>query len=360
MIRLFGRGKKKAEESTAPTAEAIPAAEAPIAEAPLTEEAPSPTVLPEAAPEAPAEKSWLGKLKSALSKTASPLTDGIGKLFTHRKLDDDTLEELQELLILSDMGVTTARKLTDALKREKFDKDISADEVRNFLSTRIAEVLEPVARPLEIPKLATPFVLTVVGVNGVGKTTTIGKIAQQWQQQKRKVVIAAADTFRAAAVEQLQVWGERSGCAVITGKADADPASVAYQATEQAVGQGADILIIDTAGRLHNKAGLMEELKKIHRVIAKLIPDAPHATLLVLDATTGQNAISQVKHFSDIVPVSGLALTKLDGTAKGGILVALAEQFSLPVHYLGVGEGIDDLRSFIAQDFANSLMMLRK
>ncbi len=305
-----------------------------------------------------ASLSWLERLKQGLSKTASPLTDGISRLFNSRKLDAAMLEELEELLILSDMGVNVANQLVAELRKATFEKDISGEDVRQFLAERISHLLQPVAKPLLVEASKKPFVLTVVGVNGVGKTTTIGKIAQQWREQGYSVVIAAADTFRAAAVEQLQVWGERSGCPVITGQEGADPASVAYQAVEKALEDQLDILIIDTAGRLHNKTGLMEELKKIHRVIGKKIMDAPHATLLVLDATTGQNAIQQVKHFADIVPVSGLALTKLDGTAKGGILVALAEQFGLPVHYLGVGESIEDLRSFTATEFAASLLQV--
>jgi fused signal recognition particle receptor len=271
-----------------------------------------------------------------------------------RVLDDAMLEQLEELLIASDMGVDTALRVTANMAEGRLGKKLSVDEIKTLMSDEIARIMEPVARPLPI-YAKTPQVVLVVGVNGSGKTTTIGKLASQFRAAGKTVVIAAGDTFRAAAVEQLQVWGERAGVPVLTAPQGSDPASLAFDAMTRAEADGADLLMIDTAGRLQNRGDLMEELAKIVRVIRKKDPDAPHNTLLVLDATTGQNAINQVKVFQEISDVSGLVMTKLDGTAKGGVLVALADQFGLPIHAIGVGEQIDDLQPFDPQEFADAL-----
>ena len=271
-----------------------------------------------------------------------------------RTLDDDMLEQLEELLIQSDMGVDTALRVTANMAEGRFGKKLSAAEIKSLLAQEIARIMEPVAKPL--PLYATkPQVVLVVGVNGSGKTTTIGKLASQFKAAGKSVVIAAGDTFRAAAVEQLQVWGDRAGVPVLTAPEGSDPASLAFDAMTRAQADGADLLMIDTAGRLQNRQDLMEELAKIVRVIRKKDPDAPHNTLLVLDATTGQNAVSQVDTFKKLADVSGLVMTKLDGTAKGGVLVALADKFGLPIHAIGVGEQIDDLAPFDPQDFARAL-----
>jgi fused signal recognition particle receptor len=300
--------------------------------------------------------SWFARLKHGLSKTSAQLNDGIFSIFTKRKLDDEAIEELEELLIRADLGAKVAARIVNDFAQGRFDKEISPEEVKNGLSSRIATILEPVAIPVDIDSKAKPHVMIVVGVNGNGKTTTIGKMAHLLQQGGWSVMLAAGDTFRAAAVEQLQVWGERTGCEVVTGAAQADPASVVYQAYEKARAAGADVLLIDTAGRLHNKNNLMAELQKIFKVIKKLNPDAPHSVLQVLDATTGQNALAQVEAFKAMVDVTGLVVTKLDGTAKGGVVVALAEKFNLPIHAIGVGEGMHDLQDFEASDFAKNLL----
>ncbi|MCC7260027.1 MAG: signal recognition particle-docking protein FtsY [Alphaproteobacteria bacterium] len=302
--------------------------------------------------------SWFERLKSGLSKSSAKITQGIGDIFTRRKLDDAMLEELEELLIASDMGVQTSAMLVEKLRKERFDKEISAEEVRKVLATDIAALLAPVAVPVDVDTSHKPFVVLVVGVNGNGKTTTIGKMAKFLMDSGWSVLLAAGDTFRAAAVEQLKVWGGRVGCEVISGVEKGDPASVAYQAIEHARASGADIVLVDTGGRLQNDKNLMAELEKITRVIKKLDDSAPHAVVQILDATTGQNAHSQVKAFRDKAGVTGLVVTKLDGTAKGGVVVALAREFGLPIHAIGVGEGIDDLKPFDASDFANSLMGL--
>ncbi|MBA83932.1 signal recognition particle-docking protein FtsY [Thalassobius sp. S69A] len=271
-----------------------------------------------------------------------------------RTLDDDMLEQLEELLIASDMGVDTALRVTSNIAEGRFGKKVSTAEIKTLLAEEIARVMEPVAKPLPLyPK--KPQVVLVVGVNGSGKTTTIGKLASQFKAAGKNVVIAAGDTFRAAAVEQLQVWGDRAGVPVLTAPEGSDPASLAFDAMTRAEADGADLLMIDTAGRLQNRADLMEELAKIVRVIRKKDETAPHNTLLVLDATTGQNALSQVKTFQELADVSGLVMTKLDGTAKGGVLVALADKFGLPIHAIGVGEQIDDLAPFDPADFARAL-----
>ncbi len=272
-----------------------------------------------------------------------------------RALDDEMLEQLEELLIAADMGVDTALRVTANMAEGRFGKRLSVAEIKELMANEIARIMDPVAKPLPL-YAQTPQVVLVVGVNGSGKTTTIGKLASQFRAAGKKVVIAAGDTFRAAAVEQLQVWGERAGVPVLTAAQGSDPASLAFDALTQAQADGADLLLIDTAGRLQNRGDLMEELAKIVRVIRKKDPTAPHNTLLVLDATTGQNALNQVKVFQDISDVSGLVMTKLDGTAKGGVLVALADKFGLPIHAIGVGEQIDDLSPFDPQEFADALV----
>lgn len=303
--------------------------------------------------------SWFQRLKAGLGKTSSRITGGIGNLFTgKRRLDDVTLEELEDVLITADLGVSTSAKLAAGLAKTRFEQEISAEEVRDIFASDIAEILEPVAKPLDIRMDLKPHVVLVCGVNGSGKTTTIGKLAKQYTDQGKKVMLAAGDTFRAAAIEQLQVWGQRTNTPVIASDIGADAAGLAYDAMEQARDAGVDVLMIDTAGRLQNKAHLMEELEKIVRVIKKVNAQAPHDVLLVLDATVGQNAHAQVETFKQAVNVTGLVMTKLDGTAKGGVVVALADKFKLPVHAIGVGEGADDLQPFSAQDFARNLMGL--
>ncbi len=301
---------------------------------------------------------WFARLKTGLGKTATRLTQGIAALVVKRRLDQAMLDELEETLIQADLGVATAAKLVERLKRERFEKDITAEEVREAFAAAVAEILAPVASRLAPDPSRRPHVVLVIGVNGSGKTTTIGKLAHRWKADGLKVMLAAGDTFRAAAVEQLQVWGERAGVPVVFGAAGADSAGLAYEALERAKRESADVLLIDTAGRLHNKAHLMEELAKLVRVIRKLDPSAPHDAVLVLDATVGQNAHQQVEVFSKALPLTGLIVTKLDGTAKGGVLVALAEAFRIPVVAVGVGETAEDLRPFEARAFARSLMGL--
>ena len=302
--------------------------------------------------------SWFGRLKAGLAKSSSRLSEGIAAIFKQRRLDQAALDELEELLIAADFGVGTAAKLTARLARDKFDKDVSDQEVRQGLADHAAEILAPVAQPLAIDPARQPHVVLVVGVNGSGKTTTIGKLAQLYKGQGLKVRLAAGDTFRAAAIEQLKIWGERAGVPVTARAQGSDASGLAFAALEEARRAGDDLLLVDTAGRLHNKTELMAELAKIVRVLKKLDPSAPHDTVLVLDATTGQNALAQVATFKDLVQVTGLVVTKLDGSAKGGILVALAEKFALPVHAVGVGESAEDLRAFDAKDFAKGLMGL--
>ena len=308
--------------------------------------------------ETPVDTGWVAKLKGGLAQSTAKLATGIGDIFTKRKLDDQALEELEEVLLTADLGPAMASRVTGALAKERFGKEVTPDEVKRFLADEITRVLTPVAEPLQIDPAHKPHVVLVVGVNGTGKTTTIGKYARQYREEGKRVWLAAGDTFRAAAVEQLRIWGERTGAEVVTKEQGADAAGLAYEAYERARAAGADVLLIDTAGRLQNKTGLMDELKKIVRVLRKLDPAVPHSTLLTLDATTGQNAHSQVDIFKEMVQVSGLVLTKLDGSAKGGVLVALAERFGLPVHAIGVGEQADDLREFDAGSFARSLVGL--
>ncbi|MEH6476391.1 MAG: signal recognition particle-docking protein FtsY [Sneathiella sp.] len=303
----------------------------------------------------PKKKGWFGRLKDGLKRSSTVLSTGISDIFTKRKLDDDVLEELEELLITSDLGVTTAARIAANIAKTRYNKEISPEEIREALSDEITEILDPVAIPFELIEGLKPHVVLVVGVNGSGKTTTIGKLAKQYTDAGKKVILAAGDTFRAAAVEQLTIWGERTGAEVIKTKVGGDSAGLAYSAYEKAKQDGADLLLIDTAGRLQNKSDLMAELEKMLRVIKKLNPDAPHSCLLVLDATTGQNALNQAEVFGKICGVTGLVMTKLDGTARGGVLIAIADKFKLPVHAIGVGEGVDDLQPFTARDFARAL-----
>ncbi len=320
---------------------------------------------PERASEALAEKkpeekpgaksSWLQRLTSGLKRTSDQLSDNIGAVFTKRKLDATVLEDLEDVLIQADLGADVAASITGALTKERFDKTISGDEVRAVLAGEVERVLTPVARPLQINSEQKPFVILMVGVNGSGKTTTIGKMAQKFASDGHKVMLAAGDTFRAAAIEQLQIWGQRTGSPVVVRQAEADASGLAYDAVNEAKQQNADILIIDTAGRLQNRDELMAELEKIIRVIKKVDQSAPHAVLLTLDATTGQNALQQVEIFGQRAGVTGLVMTKLDGTARGGILVAIAKKYDIPVHFIGIGEGVDDLEPFRAADFAAAI-----
>jgi len=300
--------------------------------------------------EAPPPPTFFDRLKSGLSKT------GLGEFLTKKKLDAETIAELEEALIRADMGAGAAAKLAAAVAKNRYDAEISGRELKAVLAQEITTLLAPIQKPLTMDDSKKPFVILVAGVNGTGKTTTIGKMAKRLAEEGAKVTLAAGDTFRAAAIEQLRVWADRAKAGFVATKAGGDAAGLAFEALEKAKRDGSDILLIDTAGRLQNKAGLMAELEKIARVIKKLDPSAPHAVLLVLDATTGQNALSQVEAFSASVPLTGLVMTKLDGTAKGGILVALAGRFGLPVHYIGVGEGEDDLQPFVARDFAHALV----
>ena len=304
---------------------------------------------------------WLQKLKQGLSKSSQKVAESLksltslSSLMGATKLDAASLEEVEDALIGADLGTKSAARLADAMRKHKFDGPVTSDSLAAALADAIAEILHPVATPLVPDPVHQPHVLLLVGVNGSGKTTTAGKLAQQWHQQGKTVMLAAGDTFRAAAIEQLQIWGDRTGTQVIAGDQGGDAAALAYAALEKAQKEQADILIIDTAGRLQNRTELMDELAKIVRVIRKLDASAPHDSVIVLDGTVGQNALSQVKAFQQAADVSGLIVTKLDGSAKGGVVVALAEEFGLPVHAVGVGEGADDLQPFDAQEFANAL-----
>jgi len=299
------------------------------------------------------KRSWFQQLKAGLSRTSNSLSENLAGVLTKRKLDEDMLDELEEVLIKADLGVGMADRIREAIAKGRYDKGLTPDDVRHVLATEVARVLAPVAQPLELD--AKPHVILVVGVNGTGKTTTIGKLAHQFEREGKSVMLAAADTFRAAAIDQLKVWGGRAGAEVVAKNVGADPAGVAYEALERAKQEGTDVLLIDTAGRLQNKGDLMAELAKIVRVLKKLDADAPHSVVLVLDATTGQNALNQVQIFQDIAGVTNLVVTKLDGTARGGILVAIAERFGLPINAIGIGEGIEDFEPFDAHDFARAI-----
>lgn len=307
------------------------------------------------APAAEPPKSWFDRLGAGLKRSSDNLTSSIGAIFTKKRLDEATLADLEDTLIAADLGIDTALAITEKLRAEKFDKDISTDDVRAALAEEVSAVLTPVAIPLKIDAAKQPFVILMVGVNGAGKTTTIGKLTAKFKAEGKSVLLAAGDTFRAAAVEQLQVWGERNGVDVVTRPTGADASGLAFDAVAKAQADNTHIVIIDTAGRLQNRSELMDELEKIIRVIKKRDATAPHATLLTLDATTGQNALNQVEIFSQKAGVTGLVMTKLDGTARGGILVAIARKFGLPIHYIGVGEAIGDLEAFDAGDFARAI-----
>ncbi len=300
-------------------------------------------------------QSWWQRLRGGLSRSSASIATAISDLVSKRKLDAGVIAELEEVLIRADLGVDAAARIAAAVGEGRYDKTVSPDEVKAILAAEIEKILTPVAVPLTIDPAQRPFVILVAGVNGSGKTTTIGKLAARFTREGRRVMLAAGDTFRAAAIEQLRIWGERTNSPVVSGAAGADAAGLAYEAVVAARAQSRDVLIIDTAGRLQNKAGLMDELHKIVRVVKKLDPAAPHAVLLVLDATVGQNALSQVAEFSKTAGVTGLVMTKLDGTARGGILAAIAEKYRLPVHFIGIGEGIDDLAPFAAKDYAHAL-----
>lgn len=367
---FFGRwlgGGATSDAVPAPQETRQPEHEAPAPDAPVAEKAAETTAAPPAPAEpiataAPADppqrKGWFERLKSGLAKTSSRLTDGIAGLVTKKKLDQDTLDELEEVLLAADLGIETSARITAALAKGRFDKMVTDKEIREILADEVAHVLEPVAKPLAIDASRKPHVVLVLGVNGSGKTTTIGKLAAKLAREGRRVLLAAGDTFRAAAIDQLKVWGERSGIPVVARDVGSDASGLAYDALKQAQDTGTDVLLIDTAGRLQNKEGLMAELEKVVRVLRKLDPTAPHDVLLVLDATTGQNAMQQVEVFRERAGVTGLIVTKLDGTARGGILVAISAKHALPVHAIGVGEGIDDLQSFSAKDYARAIAEL--
>jgi fused signal recognition particle receptor len=353
---LFGRFLRPAAEPAPPPPEPAEAAAA------LQQEPAPPPVEPPVTPppqvEAPAKKQgWFQRLKAGLTKTSAKLSEDIAGIFTKRKLDADTLQELEDLLIQADLGVETAMRITEALSKGRYNKEIAPAEVRAVLAAEVERVLTPVAKPLLLEGDHRPHVILVVGVNGTGKTTTIGKLAQRFVQEGKKVTLAAGDTFRAAAIDQLEIWGERTGAEVVARGVGADSAGLAFDALKRARENSSEVLLIDTAGRLQNKQALMEELEKVIRVLRKIDPEAPHQVLLVLDATTGQNALNQVEVFKDKAGVTGLVMTKLDGTAKGGILVAISAKFGLPVHAIGVGEGVEDLAAFDAGEFARAVAL---
>ena len=332
-----------------PSAYAAPASKVTVAK--KVEQKAAPAKAPDPAP----RLSWFQRLREGLSRSSKELSSNIAGVFTRRKLDEDTLQDLEDVLIRADLGMETAIRITDALSSGRYGRDVSDAEVRAIMAEEVEKVLTPVALPLELDLSHKPHVVLVVGVNGTGKTTTIGKLAAKLTDGGLKVMLAAGDTFRAAAIEQLKIWGERTGAPVVASKIGADAAGLAYEAFEQAKAEGADVLIIDTAGRLQNKAELMAELEKIVRVLGKLDPEAPHTVLQTVDATTGQNALNQVEIFRNVAGVNGLVMTKLDGTARGGILVAIAAKYRLPVYFIGVGEQVDDLEPFSASDFAKAI-----
>ncbi|MGJ0512868.1 signal recognition particle-docking protein FtsY [Methylocystis sp.] len=339
--RLFGGGQSASAPEAAP--QPAPEHEPPVQAASEKE-----------------KRSWWSRLSGGLSRTSQAITQGVADVFTKRKLDALTLEELEDVLLRADLGVGAATRITEAVGKARYERDIEPEEVREILAREVERVLAPVAEELVVDDSKKPFIILVVGVNGSGKTTTIAKLASRWTGEGKTVVLAAGDTFRAAAVEQLKVWGARLGAEVVSGAEGADAAALAFDAIKRAKEQGADILLMDTAGRLQNRAELMAELEKIVRVIKKAEAEAPHAVLLVLDATVGQNALQQVDVFERIAGVTGLVMTKLDGTARGGILVAIAETYGLPIHFIGVGESADDLEPFAAPDFARAIAGLEE
>ncbi|MEP0943291.1 MAG: signal recognition particle-docking protein FtsY [Rhizobiaceae bacterium] len=332
---------------------------------PVAEEPSSPSILPPPSsdspppppppPSEPEKKSWFSRLKDGLARSSSQLTENITAVFTKRKLDEDTLQELEDILIQADLGVETALNITDKLASQRLGKDITDEEVREFMAGEIEQVLEPVAAELELDLDHAPHVILVVGVNGSGKTTTIGKLSQKLVDGGFSTMLVAGDTFRAAAIEQLKIWGDRTGSQVVSRPLGSDAAGLAFDAYAEAKAAGNDVVLMDTAGRLQNKTELMDELEKIIRVLRKQDPTAPHTVLLTLDATTGQNALNQVEIFKDVAGVNGLVMTKLDGTARGGIMVSIAAKFKLPVFFIGVGEQVEDLEPFDAKDFARSI-----
>ncbi|NHK27995.1 signal recognition particle-docking protein FtsY [Parvularcula flava] len=358
------------------------AASAPIADIPepvegIAEETPSPEAEPESpvidypepdvqdttqaqaetpsTPEPQKKGGFFSRLRDGLSRSSEKLSGGVSAIFTKRKLDDETLEELEDLLISADLGLPATTRIIEALSEGRYDKNVSPEEVRDVLASEVAKTLEPLERPLQIGTGHAPHVILMTGVNGAGKTTTIGKLAKKFADDGKSVMLAAGDTFRAAAIEQLQVWGERTGAPVITRPVGSDAAGLAFDALKEAKEKNIDVLMIDTAGRLQNRRELMDELAKIVRVIKKLDETAPHDAILVLDATVGQNALSQAEAFSQTANITGLVMTKLDGTARGGVLVALADKFAIPIHYIGVGESVEDLQPFQARKFARAL-----
>ena len=299
---------------------------------------------------------FITRLTKGLARSTAKISESIGAVFVKRKLDDEALADLEDLLVAADLGTAVAARVVAEFRSTRFGKEVTDEEIKQALAGEIAAILAPVALPFEPDRGLKPHVVLMVGVNGTGKTTTIGKLAQQYRDQGLRAMMVAGDTFRAAAVEQLQVWGQRTGAPVIAGPANSDPAGLAFEALTRAKAERADVLLIDTAGRLHNKSALMEELQKIIRVLKKQDDSAPHSIFLVLDATTGQNALNQVDVFKEMVNITGLIVTKLDGSARGGIVVALAEEFGLPVHFVGVGEQAGDLRPFDAGEYARGLV----
>ncbi|AZO17763.1 signal recognition particle-docking protein FtsY [Mesorhizobium sp. M2A.F.Ca.ET.043.05.1.1] len=338
------------EPEAVPTPKATPAA-GKVTVAKKVEQKAEPLKTPEPAP----RRSWFQRMRDGLARSSRELTGNIAGVFTKRKLDEDTLQDLEDVLIRADLGVETALRVTDSLASSRYGRDVSDSEVRAVMAAEVEKVLTPVAKPLELDLSHKPHVILVVGVNGTGKTTTIGKLAAKLTDGGLKVMLAAGDTFRAAAIEQLKIWGERTKSPVVATKLGADAAGLAYDAFEKAKEAGSDVLIIDTAGRLQNKTELMAELEKIVRVLGKLDPEAPHTVLQTVDATTGQNALNQVEIFRNVAGVNGLVMTKLDGTARGGILVAIAAKHRLPVYFIGVGEQVDDLEPFSASEFARAI-----
>ncbi len=306
--------------------------------------------------EAPSNKGWFSRIKEGLKRTSGKITEGLESILIKKKLDQEMLEELEDLLLSTDLGVFTTNKLIQSLKKNRFDQEITMEEIKKLLADEIAETITPFSIPLLLNESSHPHVILVVGINGSGKTTTIGKLAHSWKNQGKKVRLVAGDTFRAAAVEQLKIWGQRANIPVEINKNNSDPASLAHEALQKSINEKDNVLIIDTAGRLHNNEDLMAELSKIIRVLKKVNPETPHSCILVLDATVGQNALSQVEVYKKIADITGLIVTKLDGTAKGGIVVALATKFNLPIHAIGVGENIEDLKVFDPQAFANGLV----
>ena len=361
--RLFGGGTPSPPEPSPPKKEPPskePVRKEPPRDHPAEDEPPDRKRPPkraeanQAAPEQP-KRSWFVELRKGLARSSAALSDNLASALTKRKLDGETLDQLEEVLIKADLGLAMAARIRDIVARGRYERGVSPEAVRAVLASEIASVLEPLAQPFVPDQAAHPHVVLVVGVNGTGKTTTIGKLAHHLKAQGLSVMLAAGDTFRAAAIDQLKVWGGRVGAEVVAKDVGADPAGVAYEALVRAREEGTHVLLVDTAGRLQNKSDLMAELAKTVRVLKKLDPSAPHSVILVLDATTGQNALNQVQIFKEIAGVTSLVVTKLDGTARGGILVAIAERFKLPINAIGIGEGLEDLEPFDADDFARAI-----